>query len=128
MSYVTDKCLERFSYKNEDTLAHTKNNEVISIDEDDTGKYLIIKKGQNPKIKIYLRDDNFMIDLLDEDIQKYMSKEFVLSLVDAIKYLANAVESTKDEDGTAADLGAIPTGHYTHSVDCHDEDEDDDGW
>ena len=127
MSYITDKCLER-TFKNEDTLYHTTDDVIIGIDEDDTGKYLIIKDGQNPRAKIYLIDDNFMIDSLDEDIQKYASKEFVLSLIDAIKYLVNAVESTKDEDGTAADLGAIPTGHYTHSVDCHYEDEDDDGW
>lgn len=127
MSYITDKCLERM-YKNEDTLVHTKDDIIIGIDEDDTGKHLIIKDGQNPRAKIYLIDDNFMIDLLDKDEQKHMTKEFVLALANAIRYLVNAVESTKDEDGTAADLGAIPTGHYTHSVDCHDEDEDDDGW
>ena len=37
-------------------------------------------------------------------------------------------ETQKQEDGTAADLGPAPTGHVTHSVDCHDKDEEDDGW
>lgn len=127
MSYITDKCLER-TFKNEDTLAHTKDNIIIGIDEDDTGKHLIIKDKLKPKVKIYLQDDRFIIEDLKTHTKKYLTLEFVLNLANAIKYLAKAVALTKDEDGTAADLGAIPTGHYTHSVDCHDEDEDDDGW
>lgn len=125
MSYVTDKCLER-TYKNEDTLAHTKDGIIFGIDEDEQGKYVKVKSGDSQhEIRI---DGNSFVFYKDGVLYKKCNVKNALAFAKAIQYLVNAVESTKDEDGTAADLGAIPTGHYTHSVDCHDEDEDDDGW
>lgn len=125
MSYITDKCLER-TFKNEDTLYHTKDNTIFGIDEDEQGKYVKVKSGESQhEIRI---DGNAFVFYKDGVLYKKCNVETALAFAKAIQYLANAVESTKDEDGTAADLGAIPTGHYAHSVDCHDEDEDDDGW
>lgn len=40
----------------------------------------------------------------------------------------------KSEDGTVADLGIVPTGHSDgkrepyHSLDIHDDEDEDDGW
>lgn len=125
MSYITDKCLER-TFKNEDTLYHTTDDVIIGIDEDERGKYAKVKSGDSQhEIRI---DGNAFVFYKDGVLYKKCNVKNALAFAKAIQYLVNAVESTKDEDGTAADLGAIPTGHYTHSVDCHDEDEDDDGW
>lgn len=125
MSYITNKCLER-AFKNEDTLHHTKDNTIFGIDEDEQGKYVKVKSGESQhEIRI---DGNAFVFYKDGVLYKKCNVKNALAFAKAIQYLANAVESTKDEDGTAADLGAIPTGHYTHSVDCYDEDEDDDGW
>lgn len=109
MSYCTDKMFERLLYKNEDTLAHTKDDTIFGIDEDEQGKYIKVKsKDSQHKIRI---EDNFFVFYNDRVLYKKCNIENALAFARALQYLANAVESTKDEDGTASDLGAIPTGH-----------------
>lgn len=125
VSYSTQKLFERLSYKNEDTLAHTKDDTIFGIDEDEQGKYVKVKSGDSQhEIRI---EGNAFVFYKDGVLYKKCNMENALAFAMAIQYLANAVESTKDEDGTAADLGAIPTGHISHSLDM-DENDTDDGW
>ena len=108
-SYSTQKLFERLSYKNEDTLAHTKDDIIFGIDEDEQGKYVKVKSGDSQhEIRI---DGNSFVFYKDGVLYKKCNVENALAFAKAMQYLANAVELTKDEDGTAADLGAIPTGH-----------------
>ena len=118
MDYVTRKCLERH---NEDVIASYQDDGVtktMQADSDEQGLY--VRRGSDLKIRLSGND----IIVETEDQTRTMSLEGFKAFVKAIEYL----EQNKSEDGTVADLGAIPTGHYTHSLDIHDDEESDDGW
>ena len=136
MSYSTDKCLERlntsenskvvFAFSESFDLDPVITSDGVKIDiNDDDGLYVSMTDSKG-ELRVYLDNNQFVFKKNSKEVDR-IDVDHMLGLMKFLLYLTKTTEQ-KQEDGTVADLGIAPTGHVTHSVDCHDEDEEDDGW
>lgn len=129
--------LEQANRKSEDIISDFIDDKgepgCYNIDADKAGKYVRNSDGNSFRAEgDYLcfdtnnaSHDYFRIPLAE-----------ARAFAEAILYYLDAIEKAPDtnEDGTVADLGIVPTGHSDgkrepyHSLDIHDDEDEDDGW